>query len=100
MNDETRRLLSGFASHLYPGERRAIINDGGHLLTAYAVESEPLPEGVTVAARVHGKDQRVVGPVSYPADGWVQIGLAVYRADRVSICGRVLFQARDTEVEV
>jgi hypothetical protein len=93
---DTRALLAEFA-HALAGhaKTRALLTGRLRALTVFENGKRPRPRGGTiVVAGVNGSTRYVVGPVSYPAAGWVQIGETAYPAGRIDVRGPVLFVAR------
>ena len=87
-------FLANFAHAIAPqgATTRAVVNRETGEIKAFVDDRRPPTPGVVVVARAN--QQYVVGPIAYPAPGWIQIGRTAYPADDVLIRGPVLFIAR------
>jgi hypothetical protein len=97
MDADTKALLAAFA-HALAGHVRtgALVSGQPRTLTVFE-NGQPRPHsGTIVLAEVSGSTSTkyAVGPIDYPAAGWVQIGRTAYPARRIDIRGPVLFVAR------
>jgi hypothetical protein len=91
------QLLRDFAHAIAPGPTRALTDGGTGALTVFVLGGPP-EAGTVVVARC-GREFRV-GPIAFPAPGWVEIGATAYPAARVEVRGPVLFVARSVPEEV
>lgn len=89
-------LLKRFAHAIAPGPTRAVVDAETGSLTVFA-EHAPVNTGAVVVA--HSPKGIIVGYISYPAPGWVQIDETAYPDSRLAVRGPVVFTVSPLEGE-